>query len=220
MRGIALFSLGFLGLLAAQEQATAAPSQLYGKSVVVSWSEERLQKVNGESSPRSVTRFGQFSVYISSTGKPFSRMSYSFAGRNSARSGNRDSVGGEGRGNRNVSFSGNTMNVVMTMGGGARLLAQIRQGIVLAENSDDRATLAGLRDEGRRNAGDIARDAEALALEKRDLLFGRAVLLEGEFRHSPDPVAEGDVVGAALVHVTRDHVEAKAVVLHVGPSVE
>ena len=120
MRGIALFSLGFLGLLAAQGPAIAAPSQLYGKSVVVSWSEERLQKVNGESSPRSVTRFGQFSVYISSTGKPFSRMSYSFAGRNSARSGNRDSVGGEGRGNRNVSFSGNTMNVVMTMGGGAR----------------------------------------------------------------------------------------------------
>ena len=101
--------------------ARAAPSQLYGKSVVVTWTEEREQRVNGEAMTRNVGRNGSFSVYLSSTGKPFSRMSYSFSGnRGGLKSGKRDAVGGEGSGNRKVAFSGNTMSVGMGMSGGAR----------------------------------------------------------------------------------------------------
>ncbi len=105
-------------------QAHAAPAQIYGKSVVVTWTEERQQKIVGEENLRNVLRNAEFSVYISDQGRPFSRMRYSFANnRGTLRQGARDRVGGEGGGGRNVSFSGNTMNVTMRMGdGGARNL--------------------------------------------------------------------------------------------------
>lgn len=105
-------------------QAHAAPAQVYGKSIVVTWTEERQQKLVGEANLRNVLRNAEFSVYISAQGRPFSRMRYSFANnRGTLRQGARDRVGGEGGGGRNVSFSGNTMNVTMRMGdGGARNL--------------------------------------------------------------------------------------------------
>lgn len=122
MRKTSLFLLTFMGLIGLScGVGLAAPSQLYGKSVVVTWTEEREQRVNGEDRVRNVGRSGQFSVYLSSTGKPFSRMSYSFSGgRGGLRSGNKDAVGGEGSGNRKVTFSGSTMSVGMGMSGGAR----------------------------------------------------------------------------------------------------
>ena len=101
--------------------ARAAPSQLYGKSVVVSWTEEREQRVNGEATTRNVGRNGNFSVYLSSAGKPFSRMSYAFSrAKGGLKHGKRDAVGGEGGSARSVAFSGNTMSVGMAMSGGAR----------------------------------------------------------------------------------------------------
>ena len=102
--------------------AFAASAQLYGKSVVITWIEERQQKIVGEETMRNVARSGEFSVYVSDQGRPFSRMRYSFgSNRGAVRAGKRDAVGGEGGGNRKVSFSGNTMNVTMRMGsGGAR----------------------------------------------------------------------------------------------------
>lgn len=114
----------FIVSAATAGQVQAAPASIYGKSVVVNWTEERQQKIVGEETMRNVLRNAQFSVYISDQGRPFSRMSYSFANnRGSLRSGARDKVGGEGGGGRNVSFSGNTMNVTMKMGdGGARNL--------------------------------------------------------------------------------------------------
>ncbi|OQW55308.1 MAG: hypothetical protein A4S14_00595 [Proteobacteria bacterium SG_bin9] len=116
-------SIAFLFVSAAiAEQAQAAPASVLGKSVVVNWTEDRQQKVVGEETMRNVSRSAEFSVYISDKGRPFSRMRYSFSNmRGGLRTGNRDKVGGEGGGNRNVSFSGNTMNVTMRMGdGGAR----------------------------------------------------------------------------------------------------
>lgn len=119
MRKNILMLLGFAGAMVVPGSAAhAAPSQLYGKSVIVTWTEERQQRVNGEDAIRNVGRNGQFSVYLSSTGKPFSRMGYSFAGKRGLKSGKRDAVGGEGSGNRKVAFSGNSMNVSMGMGGG------------------------------------------------------------------------------------------------------
>lgn len=98
----------------------AAPSQLYGKSVVVSWTEEREQRVNGESEVRHVGRNGSFSVYLSSSGKPFSRMSFAFSGKRGLKTGKRDAVGGEGGSARVLSFSGNTMSMSRAHEGGAR----------------------------------------------------------------------------------------------------
>ena len=122
MRRNNLMALGFAGAIAlCGSTAQASPSQLYGKSVVVSWTEEREQRVNGEQTTRNVGRSGSFSVYLSSSGKPFSRMSYAFSGnRGGLKHGKKDAVGGEGSGNRKVAFSGNTMSVGMGMSGGAR----------------------------------------------------------------------------------------------------
>ncbi len=117
-----MISLAFAGGATLMASAVhAAPSQLYGKSVVVNWTEERQQRVNGESEIRNVARNGTFSVYLSSAGKPFSRMSYSFSGRRGGlKTGKRDAVGGEGGSARVVAFSGNTLTMSRAMNGGAR----------------------------------------------------------------------------------------------------
>jgi hypothetical protein len=94
--------------------ACAAPAQLYGRSVIVTWNEDREQRFVGEEELRNIVGYGEFSIYLSSTGRPFSRMSFSVKGR----SGSRDAVGGESR--RSVSLQGHDMRVVMPMAGGAR----------------------------------------------------------------------------------------------------
>jgi hypothetical protein len=93
----------------------AAPSQLYGKSVIVSWQEDRMQTTDRDAQPTSVTGSGQLSVYISEAGRPFSRVSMSVTNRRGTRSGNRDAVQGEGS-SRSVSFNGNTMSASMPRG--------------------------------------------------------------------------------------------------------
>jgi len=106
--------------------AAAAPAQLYEKSVVVSWSETREQTSSAamDNAPRTVTRNGEFSVYISSAGRVFNRQTFSGAGmgrRGRMRSGSSEQVSGEGVGKiRSVSFSGRTMTAVAPMQGGAR----------------------------------------------------------------------------------------------------
>lgn len=121
MRAI-FFAVALIGSVTASSAFAAPPANLRGKSIVVSWTEERQQKIIGEETMRNVTRSGEFSVYISDQGRPFSRMKYTFSNnRGASRTGNRDKVGGGG--NRTVSFSGNTMNVTMRVGdGGARNL--------------------------------------------------------------------------------------------------
>jgi hypothetical protein len=73
---------------------------------------------------RSVTRNGEFSVYISSAGRTFNRLTFSGASmgrRGQMRSGSSEQVNGEGAGRaRSVSFSGRTMTAVSPMQGGAR----------------------------------------------------------------------------------------------------
>jgi hypothetical protein len=122
MSGNTLVSLGFAGAIVLSGSAAfAAPTQLYGKSVVVSWTEEREQRVEGEATTHNVGRNGSFSVYVSSAGKPFSRMSFAFSkSRGGLKYGKKDAVGGEGSGNRKVTFSGNSMSVGMGMQSGAR----------------------------------------------------------------------------------------------------
>jgi hypothetical protein len=102
------------------EAANAAPSQLYGKSVVVSWTENRVQRPVGTAGWASVSRAISETVYISSAGRPFSRITFS-AGR---ASGDQDQVGVSGHnptgGAKVVQFQGRSLVTVLLYNGGAR----------------------------------------------------------------------------------------------------
>ena len=103
--------------------ALAAPAQLYGKSVVVSWTENRMQTTDRDAGPTAMTGTGQLSVYISDKGRAFSRVSMSVQTRRGTRSGQRDAVQGE-QSARAISFSGNSMNVSAPRGdAGAMMIA-------------------------------------------------------------------------------------------------
>ena len=95
----------------------AAPQTLYGKSVIVAWTEQRMQRRQGEGEFRPATRNGAFSVYVSSNGRIFNRASMSNPRR--GRSGATERVGDTK--NRNIVFDGRTMVVTQHGGsGGAR----------------------------------------------------------------------------------------------------
>ena len=109
---VKLSTLSFVCLVAllAVVPAVAAPSELYGKSVVVSWSENRVQSDRGSSEKRQVTLSQSLSVYVSSTGRLFIRREATGRSADGMRGGrfrgnrglggshgSRDQVGAEGR---------------------------------------------------------------------------------------------------------------------------
>src|SRR5690348_13063112 len=103
----------------------AAPQPLYGKSVVVTWSETRLRKAGAQPAASTFTRHGDFSVYVSSAGRVFNRLTYSGFTQAPRRylnfqSASSDQVGGQGSSQRNVAFSGRTMTSITPMNGGAQ----------------------------------------------------------------------------------------------------
>jgi hypothetical protein len=104
-----------LVLAATASGASAAPAQLYGKSVTVSWTENRMQTTDVSSVPTPKVASGQLSVYVSDKGRAFSRVSMSVERRGGARSGSRDSVQGEASA-RSIGFSGNSMTVMAPRG--------------------------------------------------------------------------------------------------------
>jgi hypothetical protein len=104
------------------QPALAAPHQLYGKTVVVSWNESRDEKFPDEEQMRHVLAVGSMSIYISEAGRPFSRFRYSIIGRRGrVKSGKRDAVSGEGRAVRNFAFSGSTMTALAQRGRGGAI---------------------------------------------------------------------------------------------------
>jgi hypothetical protein len=110
-----------LVLLYGSQVANAAPRALYGKSVVVTWQEERQQKMPDEEEMRFVSAAAEFDVYVSEAGRPFSRLRFSRVNRRGKlRTGSGDAVGGEASA-RNVSFSGNNMAAGMPRGAGGAL---------------------------------------------------------------------------------------------------
>ena len=66
-------ALAVLALTATTSAAFAAPAQLYGKSVVVSWTENRMQTTERSAAPVSKTAQGRLSVYVSDKGRAFSK---------------------------------------------------------------------------------------------------------------------------------------------------
>jgi hypothetical protein len=102
--------------------AAHAQQALRGKSVVVSWTEERMQRRPGESEFRPATRRGGFSAYIGSTGRIFNRVSMTNPKR--GRSGSADRVGDGPR--RQVTISGRTMTAIQQAAAGGRRRAAHR----------------------------------------------------------------------------------------------
>jgi hypothetical protein len=105
-------------MLAMPSSAFAVPQQLYGKSIIVSWREDRQQKFPDEKQMRSVGAFAEFNVYISELGRAFSRVRFSVANkRGKLKSGSKDEVSGENS-HRNIGFHGTTMTASMPRGSG------------------------------------------------------------------------------------------------------
>ncbi len=110
-------------LLSPSVALAQAPPQLRGKSVTASWTEERLQRLSGETdfSSRSIPQ--TLSVYISSEGRVFAKRTALAGGGSSRRprgSGSRESVGDSG-GNQEGHVSGHTLIVTNRLTGGARM---------------------------------------------------------------------------------------------------
>jgi hypothetical protein len=110
---IAMSKMNLVVLLMAicfSEAAMAAPKSFYGKTLRVSWSEARSQRVQGNGAFKSVSIPLSFTVYVSSKGQLFKRIT-STAGSGRA-TGSKDRVGTGGAGAEgagNVTFQDNTL---------------------------------------------------------------------------------------------------------------
>src|SRR6266849_343658 len=124
-----------LAALAAADAASAAPKQLYGKSVVVSWTESRSQRFVGEQAFRSVNVSLQRSIYVSTAGRVFDRTNATASGGGGGQrgggsrsvTGSAESIGTAGTnfsgGARNVQFHGNSMTITSGFTASARRVA-------------------------------------------------------------------------------------------------
>jgi hypothetical protein len=106
---------GFLFVTAAN--AGSAPSALYGKSIVLGWSENRVQRSPGLYDDwKSVNAQHSLSFYVSSNGRVFSRQTNT----TKLGTGATDEVAGTGGASRVPSFSGSTMTIMSASTSGAR----------------------------------------------------------------------------------------------------
>jgi hypothetical protein len=115
--------LGVVVLLCFSAAVIAAPAQLYGKSIVVSWTETMTLRRVGEQAFRTESIQAMSKIYISDVGRPFLRMTRAL-NRNS---GSSEQVGGAGRnptgGPRVIQFQGHSLVIVSEVpSGGARRL--------------------------------------------------------------------------------------------------
>jgi hypothetical protein len=108
-----------LALLNPNLAQAAPPEPLKGKSVVIAWTETRQQRNVGEPNFRSVNASHSLSIYVSATGRVFSRR----INRTASGSGATEQVAGESGGpypTRTPMFNGQTMTVIGETKGGAR----------------------------------------------------------------------------------------------------
>jgi hypothetical protein len=110
--------LALISLVASTSGAVAAPQSLYGKTLRVAWNESRSQRVQGEGEFKSVSIPLSYTVYVSTKGQLFKRLtSTTSSGR---QSGSKDRVGTSGsdsQGSGNISFQGNTLMATANNGG-------------------------------------------------------------------------------------------------------
>jgi hypothetical protein len=119
--------LAAFSMLALSDSALAAPQQLFGRSVIVNWREDRQQKVAGEDQMRFVGASAELRVYVSDKGRPFSRLAFAVVNkRGKLKSGIAEAVDGAATAGgttfaRNVNFRGNTMATSQMRGQGGAL---------------------------------------------------------------------------------------------------
>jgi hypothetical protein len=124
--------IGLMGLacawiaLGCSASHAASPPAIQGKSVVVSWTENRMQRRPDEAHARPAIRQGTFSVYVSSAGRIFNRLT--MANPKRGKSGSSDRIGDTG--NRSITFEGRTMAAVQSgaTGGARRILVTFAEG--------------------------------------------------------------------------------------------
>jgi hypothetical protein len=101
---------------AAPAMADDAPKELYGKSIVVGWAEERIQRHVGEPSFYQVKAAHSLSVYVSTTGRVFNRITNT----TQAGSASNDQVAGSEGAGRVPSFSGRSMGMPLPYRSGGK----------------------------------------------------------------------------------------------------
>lgn len=110
------YSATILALLASTSISFAAPQSYYGKTLKVAWNEARSQRVQGEGAFKSTSVPLSFTVYVSTKGQLFRRLTSSSAHA----TGSKDRVGAGGtdsQGAGAVSFAANTLTYTANNGG-------------------------------------------------------------------------------------------------------
>jgi hypothetical protein len=113
-----LCGLTVIALITSTFTALAAPQSFYGKTLRVSWTETRSQRSAGDTAFKPVSLPFTYSVYVSSKGQIFKRMTSISSTRRAT--GQKDRVGVAGtdsEGAGRVSFQGNTLISTMSSGG-------------------------------------------------------------------------------------------------------
>jgi hypothetical protein len=108
----AFLAIGIAVTLPSSGYCHTAPQVLRGKSIILTWTEERSQRLLGEGSFREVRVPFSHTMYISATGRPFDRFA------NNSRQTAHETVGtsaiSAGGGPKQFQFSGRTMSLTTT----------------------------------------------------------------------------------------------------------
>jgi hypothetical protein len=110
--------IALIGLISSTSGAMAAPQSLYGKTLRVTWNESRSQRVQGEGVFKAVSIPLSYTVYVSSKGQVFKRLTSTTA--SGRQSGNKDRVGTSGsdsQGSGSIAFQGNNLISTANNGG-------------------------------------------------------------------------------------------------------
>jgi hypothetical protein len=113
-----LMGIALVGFIASTSGVLAAPQSLYGKTLRVTWNESRSQRVQGGGEFKAVSIPLSYTVYVSSKGQVFKRLTSTNASGN--RTGSKDRVGVSGsdsQGAGSISFQGNTLISTANNGG-------------------------------------------------------------------------------------------------------
>lgn len=109
--------MGVLAMLSATAQAGSPPKGLYGKSIIVTWGEQRSQRMFHETNFRDVNVGFYRAIYVSTKGQSFNRFSAGEQTHLGKGTGGTNNVGGSGE----LEFNGRTiMGTSSAKGGLAR----------------------------------------------------------------------------------------------------
>ena len=113
---------GFAFVLVSVGAAYASPPQFYGKTVVVRWQEERIQRMPGDDQFRPVSAAGEVGISINDAGRAATRLSFSVQDprANRVRSGSKSVAGAR------VNFAGETMTIGIQRGSASAIQISVR----------------------------------------------------------------------------------------------